>query len=188
MYYYLIALQIRDLFTSDALVDVASGDVWRRIAETFLLDASVRSQMDPSAVRMIAGYIRQAYTRDMVQLSSAELSTISGILGETPTGGETGTPPGTPTVTGPGRDSQPGRTPGDVSGVSAGTSAAAGASQSVQESASLEAPGKEPGKAYEVSTPSRPQESAGTQLYAILGVIGIFCLLGAGYFFGPLKK
>jgi len=96
MYYYLIALQIRDLFTSDALVDVASGDVWRRIAETFLLDASVRSQMDPSAVRMIAGYIRQAYTRDMVQLSSAELSTISGIFGETTTGGETGTPHGKP--------------------------------------------------------------------------------------------
>ncbi len=183
-----IALQIRDLFTSDALVDVASADVWRRIAETFLLDASVRSQMDPSAVRMIAGYIRQAYTRGMVQLSSAELSTISGILGETPTGGETGTPPGTPTVTVPGRDSQPGRTPGDVSGFSVGTSAAAGASQSAQESASLEEPGKEPGKAYEVSNPSRSQESAGTQLYAILGVIGMFCLLGAGYFFGPLKK
>jgi len=42
-----VALQVRDLFTGDAPVDVASPDVWGRIADTFLVDSSVRSQFDP---------------------------------------------------------------------------------------------------------------------------------------------
>ncbi|MCG2829145.1 cobaltochelatase subunit CobN [Methanothermobacter sp. K4] len=185
-----IALQVRDLFTSDALVDVASDDVWRRIADTFLFDGSVRSQLDASALQMIARYVRQAHTRGLVALSGAELAAISEMLGEgtstdTDQGGEQGSDHETTT-------GSPGNTGRDGRG-SAGTHAGVSAQSQTSESgaSSPEAAGvteQKPGSAYEISTPHAEDKSGSAQLYAVIGILGIFCLLGVGYYFGPLRK
>ncbi|BAZ98292.1 MULTISPECIES: cobaltochelatase subunit CobN [Methanothermobacter] len=186
-----IALQVRDLFTSDALVDVASPDVWRRIADTFLFDSSVRSQFDPSALQMIARYVRQAHTRGLVSLSQEELVAISEMLGEksgsdgndqgtttTPHGGTTG---GSATSGGRTGTGSPGLSPGVSGAISMDSQSSGAASASPGE-------GQErAGRSYEISTPTAAK-SSGTQLYAIAGIIGLFCLLGVGYYFGPMRK
>jgi len=193
-----IALQVRDLFTSDALVDVASNDVWRRIADTFLFDSSVRSQFDPSALQMIARYVRQAHTRGLVSLSQAELAAISEMLGEG-TSTETGEGTSTETDHGNNQGSDHGTTTGSHGTTgrggseSVGTTAGVFTQSSVSESgvsspAAAGAPEQKPGSAYEISTPQAEDKSGSTQLYAVAGILGIFCLLGVGYYFGPLRK
>lgn len=182
---------MRDLFTSDALVDVASPDVWRRIAETFLFDSSVRSQFDPSALQMIAGYVRQAHSRGLVYLSQEELAAISGMLGEI--SGSDGNDQGTTTTPGGGTAdgsvTSGGRTGSGSPGLSAGVSGAPSMVSESTETASA-SPGKgqvKAGHSYEISTPGAA-EASNSPLYAIVGILGIFCLLGLGYYFGPMRK
>ncbi|MDI6701479.1 cobaltochelatase subunit CobN [Methanothermobacter wolfeii] len=190
-----IALRIRGLFSTDALVDVVDSATWQKIANTYIFDKDMFSQFDRDQQNMIAGVIYQAYKRGLMQLSSEQASQLARILGlpvgtqDTPNTNPSNPPASHDTSSAgqsPGRQGTEGRaTAGEGQQSEAGLSHAGSAAESGEQ-----APG-DAKKAYEISeADTQKNQSSQLSYYAVAGIIAILSLAGIGFFFkgGPLSK
>jgi len=173
-----IALRIRGLFSTDALVDVANGDVWQRVADNYLFNQNMYSQLDPSAARMIANTIYQANKRGMMQLNSEQTKMLAKIMG----------------ISGSEQPSSPINSDGSNSGSQGGQNShsgsvsATGASAGDVGSGTIgQASGAGGKTGYEVSkVGSSGSQASGMPIFAIAGVILLTGLIAAGFFKGSI--
>jgi len=110
-----IALRIRGLFTTDALVNVVSSDVWNKIANTYFFDESVYNQLDPMARQVLSHFLYQANRRGFMQLNSEQAKKLAEMMGlSAPT--TTPTSPAAPTPVTPQADSDTAQTESGMTG------------------------------------------------------------------------
>jgi cobalamin biosynthesis Mg chelatase CobN len=176
-----IALSIRRLFTNDALVDVIGSEVWQKIANTYLFDQNMFSQLDPSAAQMITNVIYQANQRGMMQLTSSQADQLSQMMGIPVKGMSTTTPT---TSTGGQSASSPGAVGRSSAGVSYQSSSAGVSSQaSADVSEDGDQSAGDAGKSYEVSK-ATPQGAEDTPwgAYTVVGIVSVLALGAVGFF------
>ncbi|WP_370005595.1 cobaltochelatase subunit CobN [Methanothermobacter sp. KEPCO 2] len=181
-----IALRIRGLLSTDALVDVIDSKTWREIMETYFSNKDVWNQFSKDQQKMIANVLYQAYSRGMLHLTASEASFIAKTAGVTPCSDSTipeenQDKPGKPNnadlsssvedADHSNTNSQPGKSPLEVS---------AGSSKISEVSSP---------RAYEInkehSSIARNDDSA---LVGALGLTSFIVLVATGYFLGVRRK
>ncbi|MCK9151179.1 cobaltochelatase subunit CobN [Methanobacterium alcaliphilum] len=188
-----IALRIRSIFRTDAMMDVISSATWQKIANTYLFDKNMFSLFSSDQQNMIANTIYQAYKRGMVKLTDSQAKMLAKIMGVEGTESDPGNPSTPSTPSKPSSPSSPGA-PSGPSGPS-GSSSSPGTSvstyssvsaQSVDSSeAAAEAGDASSQKAYEVSkTDNSSSKDDYNYAYAIVGLCSLMGLIGFGYFKG----
>ncbi len=174
-----IALRIRSVYVTDVLSGVVNTETWQKIADTYLFDQKIYSQMDPSAARMIANVIYQANNRGLMRLSSAQANQLAKIMGIPVS--DPGSKPKSGSATS--SSSVTGHTgyPGEYQSSSIGDTG-----QQAVESHSdtgTQTPG-DSGKSYEVTkTTSEGINGTPWGIYAVAGILSILALAGIGFFY-----
>ncbi|NYB52137.1 MAG: cobaltochelatase subunit CobN [Methanobacteriaceae archaeon] len=174
-----ISFQIRDLFTSNALVDLTDSRTWQQIANTYLFDQNMYSKLDPSAAKIMTKFIYQAHQRGMIQLSSAQAAQLAQALGIHVESSNPDQPSTTTTSTGNVQRSY---------GASRGYQSSSVGETGQQSASSPETSGAQTagdiGKSYEVSTPSaEAADDTPWGTYAVVGIVSVLALAGIGFFF-----
>ncbi|GAB6055529.1 cobaltochelatase subunit CobN [Methanobacterium movens] len=181
-----IALRIRSLFSLSALTGSVSPEQWQKVANTYLFDEQLYSQLDPMVAEMIRNVIHQADNRGFMELTPEQAKKLAEMMGMVPVddGGEQlpGIDPGVVPPSNPGSPANPGGT--SSPGISQSVSATS-VSQSAAEAG--ESAGEESQTAYEVSKTENPSNQVdSTPFAAIVGVLLISGLIGVGFFKGSI--
>ncbi|CAH2212463.1 cobaltochelatase subunit CobN [Tepidibacter aestuarii] len=78
-----IGKHIENMFLMDATLDAIDDWGWQNVAETFIFDESIRSQLDPYVIQSVIGWNLEAARRDMWETDDETMKKLSDIYIET---------------------------------------------------------------------------------------------------------
>ncbi|QEK12940.1 cobaltochelatase subunit CobN [Crassaminicella thermophila] len=78
-----IGKHIGNMFLMDATLDAIDDWGWQKVAETFIFDETIRSQLDPYVIQAIIGWNLEAARRDMWNADDKAMEKLSNIYIET---------------------------------------------------------------------------------------------------------
>jgi len=181
-----IALRIRGLFYTDALVDVVDSKTWQEIMTTYFSNRDVWNQFSDEERRMIASVLYQAYSKGMLHLRDSEATIIAKAAGvassnENSVPNDGNNKPGKLPTSNEFSDIKQSLKPDPklYGTAKSSPSVSAGISKISEDSSS---------RAYEINRNNSSINGENNSIiYGVLGLISFAALVGIGYFLGGRK-